>query len=467
MAHAGGSTQKLPRKWLEPSWVEHYSSVVQDDGTVVYNTDVIDRPDLCDWIRTHQYPQATTKNYRDALRRMCRSEVVPGYRKSELTPVLRDLLAQRIATLGRRMWSCQLVELRAEAAAASTVPRTVSHVRHYSAPMRVDDIRSNHSPIVPPMVPEVSCASSAPLTTYDLHESIVDSAVSLYSAAPSTIRHHLSSDGELQKQARMPRRRLNTHQSDGSIPSSIRVDSERQVHSHADIPLDDAILRDGLAEFGFGMERDTRVDKPNRHHHSHLNWRDEEEEVDQCREALNPIQAIIPQHMSIEHLAEFHKLTVLLRGQETSNVPPLYFKALEHHFTQCFSLPGILSVVIMDTDRFQTGRADPFANQQACKLFGVELTQVQHIIMGIAATRRVSEVLSQAARVHASTGHVSGIWINTRDQHGNPCPRLVDIWLPRVVFNGTNFVVIIAPHRTVTLDRPFETFRMQSFPVPY
>jgi hypothetical protein len=210
--------------------------------------------------------------------------------------------------------------------------------------------------------------------------------------------------------------------------------------------LDDATLRDGLAEFGFGGDTSSTAKL-------------QALEIQDGETALT-MDSILPQRMSIEHLAEFQKLTLLLRGQETGDLPAIDFKALEQHFARCFSLPSIMAVLVMNTDRFQTGRADPYANQQACELFGVKLTQVLHIIMGITATRRVSEVLSQAARAHASTAHVSGIWINTIDSHGNPCPRLVDIWLPRVVFNGTSFVVIIAPHRTVTLDRPFETFRV-------
>jgi hypothetical protein len=66
---------KLPRKWLDVKWVENFCSVKQDQGPAIYNTDAIDKADLLLWIRKHRLPQTMPKDFRYALKQMCRNQV--------------------------------------------------------------------------------------------------------------------------------------------------------------------------------------------------------------------------------------------------------------------------------------------------------------------------------------------------------------------------------------------------------
>jgi hypothetical protein len=106
----GRATRKLPSKWLEASWVATFSGVKGGKGTILYTTNVIDKPDLFLWIRTHHYPQVTAREYRLAMRQMCRDQR-PGYKPSPLHPCLRELLMERINAIGKRLWSSQVAEL--------------------------------------------------------------------------------------------------------------------------------------------------------------------------------------------------------------------------------------------------------------------------------------------------------------------------------------------------------------------
>ena len=166
--------------------------------------------------------------------------------------------------------------------------------------------------------------------------------------------------------------------------------------------------------------------------------------------------------MTHSHLAEFNKMTALLRHRHMQDLPAKYFKKLDHHFTRCFSLPNKMSFLVMKTDRFETGQPDVYANQQAEQLFSVGLTQTQHIIMGIDSTRKVVDCLAQAAHMNWAAAHVPGVWVNTYDEHSNPCLRLVDMWLPRMLFNKTNFIVIVAPHGSVLLQNKLGPFHVPS-----
>jgi hypothetical protein len=174
--------------------------------------------------------------------------------------------------------------------------------------------------------------------------------------------------------------------------------------------------------------------------------------------------SVLSQTMTHSHLAEFNKMTALLRHRHMQDLPVKYFNALEQHFTRCFSQPNKMSFLVMETDRFETGQPDVYANQQAEKLFSVGLTQVQHIIMGIDSTRKVVDCLAQAAHMNWAVAHVPGVWVNTYDENNNPCPRLVDMWLPRMVFNDTHFMVLVAPRGSVLLQKELEAFRVPCHP---
>jgi hypothetical protein len=220
-----------------------------------------------------------------------------------------------------------------------------------------------------------------------------------------------------------------------------------------DMPLDDVILHNGLVEFGFGGMEEGDKEKEEKEE------KEEERSVVQSMYTSSDMfDSVLPQTMTHTHLAEFKKMTALLRHRHKPDFSANHFNALEQHFTRCFSLPNKMSFLVMETDRFETGRPDVYANQQAEKLFSVGLTQVQHIIMGIDSTRKVVDCLAQAAYMKWAVAHVPSVWVNTYDEHNNPCPRLVDIWLPRMVFNDTNFMVIVAPHGSVLLQNKFEAF---------
>jgi hypothetical protein len=149
-----------------------------------------------------------------------------------------------------------------------------------------------------------------------------------------------------------------------------------------------------------------------------------------------------------------------------NDVPDKYFPDLEHFFTRCFSLPNAVSFVIQETDRFLTGRPDPYANQQVKELFSIDLTEQQHIIMGLESATKVVGQLVLAVQSEANTACIPRVWISTRDVHGNPCPRLVDIWMPRVMFNRKKCILLIAPHGVVSLERALEPYHAPCHP-PY
>jgi hypothetical protein len=504
------STQKLPKKWLEAGWVENFSSVVKEDGSVMYTTDAIDRPDLCQWIRAHKYPQVTTKIFRVAMRRMCRDEVLPGYKKSELTPELRKLLAERIAFLGRRMWSCQWAELHAEADAqdaggpsadrsspAGAVDRSspavaadrscpagavnllgpADAVDRSSPVAAVDQGTLCFSPIRAPVTRLSSDASLTVVAHDSVQHSVVDTAATAC-PTPASEMLQLTTTNTLKIDTlhcpSVPSSNASfagpAPQPEHGRPKRPRAESAGGQYGQAaflglerDTMLDDATLRDGLAEFGFGSLSGAGKRHAPAWQHDHA---EQQYKVYVSHEIsmFSSAHSLLPQHMSNAHLAEFHKVTALLRYQVMNDVPPMYYAALEHHFARCFSLPNTMAISIMNTDRFQTGRPDSFANQQAEELFSVGLTRNQHIIMGIECTKRVVDALMQAAQRNLPTAFVPGIWANTRDSHGNPCPRLVDMWLPRMMFNGTSFVVLIAPHGMALLERELEPFHAPCHP---
>lgn len=392
---------RLPQKWLRSEWVEAIATKQGqpfDDGRI-YNTDAIDKADLFLWIRKNYFPDLSPQQYRIALRGMCR-EQRPGYSPSPLNAELCKLHRERIATLGKRKWGFQVNLSHKVAASKNQASAAVM------AKLGLE--LCNHEKTGKP----------------HLANAVPDGAT----ANPVILQH-----------ANQPRN--GTPSTSAALGTGFNTTNAPSVSGPSEMPLD--------LEVDFAHVFDTRPDEKQQSPPGHAR------SIQQPSVIPEIMASVLPQTMSEEHLSVFNSGVNLLQYRCMRDVPEECYFDLERSFTQCFSTPDGVSFLIQETDRFSTGRADPYANQQAQHLFAVNLTQQQHILMGQEATRQVFGNLAQTLQTNATLAYTPGVWINTRDSDGNPCPRLADIWMPRVLFNGNMYIVMAAPTGAVSLEQAF------------
>jgi hypothetical protein len=529
--------------------------MVEQGGIKQYTTGAIDSPELFLWIREHRFPQVTAKDFRLALRQMCRPQR-PGYKASPLSPDLLQILRDRIAAIGRRAWSCQVTELMSETDDPSTSPCATPAVplTNNAASSQCASLQLPSPPPPPPPLAAASGAAAAAAAAApeglearsnqqaqqaQQAQQLVQQAHQ-HSTTSRLVLHHPSSNGassssnsssQHPSSARAPRTAANalkrkssadnasasapvassartrettalpsrTHvqgsggargvaagfseSASASLPSGTMSRSSVPMRAKAPhnvppgVPLDDFTFRGGMMEFGFGWTDihaggahddgcEDQVDDSNQHRFEFntpgASLASSSASASAMAPAFVPLRSIgslLPQTVTQEIVSEFSKMTALLRHVRFNDVPVQHLEYLEAHFTKQFAPRNVVSFIVQRTNRFETGEPDVHANRQAEQLFGVGgLTQVQHILMGVDSMRTIISCLAQAAQVNADIAFVPGLWASTRDEYGNPCPRHVDMWLPRAVFNGNCFMIILAPRGAASLQHSFQAF---------
>jgi hypothetical protein len=124
---------ELPRGWLVPALVEQFCVKVDEStGKDVLTTAAIDEAGLYLWIQANQYPQLTSRKYRQGLRLLCATGKLAT---NSLREDLRVLLSNRINELGRKGWACTKATRAVVAApAAPAVPRSATKRRVDGSP---------------------------------------------------------------------------------------------------------------------------------------------------------------------------------------------------------------------------------------------------------------------------------------------------------------------------------------------
>jgi hypothetical protein len=463
----------LPCKWLKACWVEEFCTAGQgdtNDEDKTYNADAIDKPDLFCWIRDNQYPQLTPKEFRRALRAMCR-DVRPGYKPSPLHPDLRQTLSDRIVAVGKRMWTCQVAEHTAESIKyweEVTRKRKTSPVA--STPNSPSASMPRPSPIPqmsPAQPPVVLASATTPPGSASMHNPTPTSKLRLGEWCPAAAHAQDAS--------------MSTDTSSRSLAndSSKSATAEDAFTIDARMPLDDATLCFGLAAFGFGP-----ADIKEEHHHA----QDRRKQLVRTTPTMptmpilptistpstQPVlslESLFPQSVTPDYAAELSKIPALLGQWRVHGVGNEHFETLEPRLLKCFSEPALVSCLVLRADRLGTGRPLPYASQSAERFFSVCLTRDPHVVLGIDSARKLVARLRQAAEQNAKVATVPHVWANTRDRNNNPCPRLMDMWIPRTLFNDSSFIALVAPHGTVELESeqglfhaPFEQHAWQSPP---
>jgi hypothetical protein len=420
---------KLPSKWLQCAWVESFGSSTtpqgqEGAGNKVYNTHVIDKSDLFVWIRAHHFPQVTSQEFRRALRGLCRDQR-PGYRPSPLNPELRMLLKGRMATLGKRLWGCQenLPELPAQVPATQVASTSREQEIGAASQSQTQILLAQQSH-------NLEIAAQCAKEKADIAARVAKETADLIQVpeAPDSPE-------------------------DDSIPIKFQPQQLLQNDDQSSVmTAPDFVVGEIPADFNVDF---ARVFGPPQGMDTQENWPNGAPLYRQAFTASDMMESLLPHQMTEAHLSVYHRCVELLGDQQMIDVAEQHFPELERSFTQCFSSPSAVSFLIQETNRFVTGRPDPYANQQAKDLFAVDLTQVQHIITGLKTTTQIVEnlALAHASDVNTTMVYTPEVWINTRDCNGNPCPRLVDVWMPRITFNGNMHIVVMAPRGAVRLER--------------
>jgi hypothetical protein len=465
---------KLPPRWLEGSWVERFSTAPDEtnEGHVVYTTDAIDKPDLYCWICKNRFSQVTPKEFRSALRGSCRDQR-PGYRASPLPAELRELLADRMAIIGRRLWACQKDSTPSPTSAVAgranpghAPPNDAQgHKVKREAPRAKIQVAAKrfHGPAPPPLSLSPKLLPPRPVGV-NVHSGgrNASTMTAVYHGAPQLVSSttaysspswssSASTSASSHSSLRLYPGRTEQETAFAVAPTgdgAIDLDCD-----FAELFNDDECEEETIFEVGEGCDHLADCDCP-----------DKPRALTVPRASFDMLASLLPQHMTRAHLAEYHKGAALMRHQSMLDVPASNYHDLERHFTRCFSLPNNVSFIVQELDRYMTGYPDPYANQQALDLFAINLTERQHNLMGIDSARRVVHQLLLAVQSQAAVAHTCGIWINARDEYGNPCPRLVDTWMPRLLFDRNKCIIMVAPHGTVRLERELAPFHAPCHP---
>jgi hypothetical protein len=478
---------RLPHRWLDHKWVEVVCSVRDSAGATTFKPNAVNEPDLFLWIKHTHYPQVTAKNYRNALRNMCRDQR-PGYKESPLPEALRQLLKAAIKAIGHKRWGCQHgqsfdqpFKFTGDVLARLT---GLSNASQHKTGEPKDEIGQNHDLFAGPTTPvngtiDYDHASVASAVTQGTTGSSVHSKhtldthhedylanqhyaggkhpISLSTTAPWEIQS-IHDNFDLQKTSpsfpEPTAKRLvleivsetafDDWKSDAGLTSNGARGSQDRALSG---------LRKGYAKAVYQPEFtvfDTRARNFDVDDVDADDDKNSESNTDTgCKFDDDIDLSLFDSIVEDELVQEMTEIQAKLK--DVGLVSKSKYHDMEKHFTRCFSKPSEMAFGVTFLDRHEKWRPNEYANERAMEIAGVDFLAQQHFF-DTAALVQFQEAMTQP-RIEGRLTFVPRVWSTFRDKFGQPVKVLCDYWLPCITINGDEVVSIFAYADTVQLVR--------------
>jgi hypothetical protein len=473
---------KLPRRWLKSVWLEQFSAANGTDDERVFTTAAVDDAELFLWIRKMHYRHVTPKQYRIALRDLCK-EQRPGYKASPLPEELRQVLNDRLKALGRRRWACQVYMSdnpggSPELPPYDAMPPSDSALDYpasrklkpdtqppIASSAAVETKAANHftsRPIASSVALVGTNATShftamqaAPLThqlptnlgvrTQDaMLQSAQDSLAQQQCAGSSAHVHYVEPTAKRAACDEPPKQRQDT-MGLGFYAAQV-IQSAGEHIGDLQTTWADEVFVEGFAGDIREVESDDD-DGDGEDNDLGLRYPDFSFAIEADVNELKTVPAKDEEFMRVfdDTMTKFHDFGLVSKSE---------YGNLEQHYKSCFSHPSEVAFVVFYTDCHWVWRPCQHANARSIDILGVDVRTTMFTTLSTVETlRRIKEGLSVAKP--GETMSVPNVPINCLDSLGNPFTTRCDAWVRNVTLNGDEGIFMFARHgATVLLRQP-------------